>query len=508
VPARQPGDPEPNGPATIARSRRFAWEPPAAGTRASVHRSRFLAIAVLSGAIAGCGGDDGSAERSPATTPAPEAAATPAPSPLTFGSHRYVSPCSVLPMDAAERIYGPMNALGYVRQEFYDRSLTTAELRRKTATVTGSVRTVCDYNRRDARNTTVHVEVDQHRSEKTARSAWASIAYLGTGKESRRLAKRDFTGPGWDFNFIKKLARENERNMGGKRVKGIDDVLYVKGRADFVGFRGNALVRLSYLPLGFSTPVFTPSQYRKQAAKAKQAFRVIDEQMDRADLAQQPLGPVVGGEQEVNGVPYLDPCSVLNEKVFELATGRAPTEPAESVSLPVDTAGLREAADELYGQSPEATCSRRARHKRKPSDATSRSDHADLSVRVAARPQGDEVLSVGTELAQDWMINRYVNKDARDRVTTRDLVTGGVVEQITADDTDADALYVFDSTAKTGRKQAFRRAFFNVGPYAFMLAVTRNSSLDLYSGKDLGVTGYRKVVDAIAADVRARHLSR
>ena len=460
-------------------------------------------MVLIGGAIAGCGGDGGSAKQSPAATPATEAAATPAPAPLTFGSHRYVSPCSVLPMDAAERIYGPMKALGYVRQQFYDRSLTEAELRRKTDTITGSVRTVCDYNRRDPRSTTVHIEVEQHRSERAARSAWASIAYLGTGKESRRLARKEFTGSGWDFGWIAKLARENERNMGGKRVKGSDDVLYVKGRADFVGFRANALVRLSYLPLSFSTPVFTPSQYRKQAAKAKQAFRVIYEQMERADLGQEPLGPAVGGEQEVNGVPYLDPCSVLTEKVFELGTGRAPTEAAESESLPVGTAALREAAGELYGQSPEASCSRRARYKRKPSDVTSRTDHADLSVRVAARPQGDEVLSVGTELAQDWMINRYIDKEARDRVTTRDLINAGVVEQITADETEADALYVFDSTVKTGRREAFRRAFFNVGPYAFMLAVNRGSGLDLWSGRDLGVTGYRKVVDAIAADVRA-----
>jgi hypothetical protein len=241
-------------------------------------RSRFLTIVVLCGAIAGCGGgDDGSAKRSPATTktPAAEATATPAPAQLTFGSNRYVSPCSVLPMDAAQRIYGPMKALGYVHQEFYDRSLTEAELRRKTATVTGSLRTVCEYNRRDARNMAVHVEVEQYRSEKAARSEWASIAYLGTGKESRRLAKRDFSGPGWDFNFIKKLARENERKMGGERVKGIDDVLFVKGQANFVGFRGNALVRLSYLPIHFSAPRFTPSQYREQSAKAKEAFRVI-----------------------------------------------------------------------------------------------------------------------------------------------------------------------------------------------------------------------------------------
>ena len=113
------------------------------------------------------------------------------------------------------------------------------------------------------------------------------------------------------------------------------------------------------------------------------------------------------------------------------------------------------------------------------------------------------MLSLGTELAGDWIINRYVDKDARDRVTTRDLANAGVVEQVTADDTEADALYVFDSTPKTGRKRPFRRAFFNVGPYAFMLSVNRDSGLDLYSGKDLGVAGYRKVVDAIAADVRA-----
>ena len=84
------------------------------------------------------------------------------------------------------------------------------------------------------------------------------------------------------------------------------------------------------------------------------------------------------------------------------------------------------------------------------------------------------------------------------------LIGAGVVKQITEDETEADALFVFDSTAKTGRRKASRTAFFNVGPYAFMLAVSRNSGLDLYSGKDLGVTGYRKVVDAIAADVRAR----
>jgi hypothetical protein len=473
-----------------------------------VGRSRFLTITIVCASIAGCGGGDDSEPRSPAKTPEPEAAA-PAPEPLTFGSHRYVSACSVLPVEEVERIYGPMGPLGYVRQEFYDRSLTEAEFKRKSDTVTGSVQTTCDYNRRDARDMIVHVEVNQYPTEKAARNAWGAIAYLGTGRDSRKLNKMDLSGTGpdfsWDFNFIKKIARQNEIDMGGKRVNGIDDVLYVRGRADFVGVRGNSLVRLSYLPtgsFGFNTPLFKPSQYRKQAALAEQAFPVVYEQIDRADLDQQPLGPSLTDEQEVNGVPYLDPCSVLDEEIFELATGRAPTDQAESVSLPADTAGLRETADELIGQSPDAECSRRARFKRKPGDSLSRTHHADLSVRVAARPQGDDVLSVGTELVQDWMIFRYVDEDARDRVTTKDLVTAGVVDQVTADETEADALYVFDSTLKTGAREASRVAFFNVGPYAFMLDVSRHNTLDLYSGKDLDVAGYTKVVDAIAADVR------
>ena len=459
-----------------------------------------MTIAVLCAAIAGCGGAKPAA-RAPAATAS--ATPNPTPAPLAFGTHRYISPCSVLPIDAAQRIYGAMKPLGYVRQEYYDRSLTPAEFKAKTDNASRSVRTVCHYNRGDTQRTSVQVTVEQYRSGKAARSEWGSIAYLGTGRESRKLARRDFSGPSWDLNWIAKLARENERDMGGKRVKGIDDVLFVRGRADFVGFRHNALVRLSYLPLSFVTPVFSARQYRKQAARAKRAFRVIYKELDRADLAQQPVGPAINGERAVNGVPYLDPCSVLSGKVFELATGHAPTENAESESLPLDTAGLRKVGDDLYDQSPEAVCRRTARHKKRRRALTSRYDNADLSVRLAAKPQDQQTVSVGTELAGDMLINRYVNKDARGRVTVQALVNAGVVTEISDDDTEADSLYVFDSTEKTGRKQAFRRAFFNVGPYAFMLGVTRNSGLEQYSGKQLDVAGYRKVVDAIAADVRA-----
>ena len=104
-----------------------------------------------------------------------------------LGSRRYVSPCSVLP--DVERIYGPLTRRGYVRQEFYDSSMTAATFRRETDTASRSLRTVCDYNRGDAKLRSIQVEVEQYRSAKAARAEWASIAYLGTGKESRKLAR-------------------------------------------------------------------------------------------------------------------------------------------------------------------------------------------------------------------------------------------------------------------------------------------------------------------------------
>jgi hypothetical protein len=325
-----------------------------------VRRSRFLTVALLCGAIAGCGGGD-SAKRSPATTPKPEAAATPAPSPLTFGSQRYISPCSVLPMDAVERIYGPMKALGYVRQQFYDASMPEAEFKRVTDSITHS-------SGPSATTTGATRTARAHRSRSTSSARRRPHVPSGRRSPTSAPARRAASSP--------------------------------SERAGTWTSSPSSRARTS-ATLSFVTPVFTSRQYRTQAAKAKQAFRVIYRQLDRGDLAQMPLGPTVGDEQGVNDVRCLDPCRVLTEKVFQLATGRAATENVESESLPVDTARLRKAADDLYGQSPDASCRRSARYKRKPSDRTSRNDYADLSVRVAAQPQGDQVLSVGTQLAQD-----------------------------------------------------------------------------------------------------------
>ena len=195
---------------------------------------------------------------------------------------------------------------------------------------------------------------------------------------------------GGDFDFIVELARENERNMGGDPFAD-KDVLFVRGRADFVGVGGNTVVRLSYLPLGFVTPVFSDHQYRLQAAKARAAFRVMLARLDDAALSQAPAPVAIGAEREVAGRPYLEPCSALTEDAFRAATGgRGSTEAAEMQSLLKDTAWLRTAADSTYGQSAEASCQRRARYKHQKSDLTSHNDYVELSVRVATQPQADD----------------------------------------------------------------------------------------------------------------------
>jgi hypothetical protein len=461
-----------------------------------------MLVSVAAGVwIAGCGGGGGgdrpAPERPPARAPAPEATATPTPAPIMLGARRYVSPCSVLPLQDVERIYGPLTQRGYVRQEFYDASMSAATFRRETDTATRSLRTVCDYNRGDRKLRSIQVEVEQFRTAKAARAEWASIAYLGTGKESRKLARERAGG---DFDFIVKLARENERNMGGDPVRGMKDVLFVRGRADFVGVGGNTVVRLSYLPLGFVTPVLSRRQYTQQAAKARAAFRVILSRLEDPGLSQAPAPVTLGAEREVAGRPYLEPCRALSEQVFHAATGRASTEPVEMESLLKDTAWLRTAADSTYGRSAEASCRRRARYKHRASDLSSHNDFAELSVRVATQPQpDDELRNVGTQLASDWMIATYFNKQDRKRVTAGALIKAGAATLVSKPDTKADALYVVETEPQRGVSR-HRTAFFNVGPYAFKLSVTRGTTITR-AGSNPGVTGYRRVVDAIATEV-------
>ena len=228
---------------------------------------RSLTIAVLCAAIAGCGGG-APAARSPAKAPAAEASATRARS----AGVRHAplrSPCSVLPMYSCSAVYGAMKPLGYVRQEYYDHSLTPAEFKRKTDTRdperAGPCATTTAATRAD---TSVRVTVEQYRSDKAARSEWASIAYLGTGKESRKLAKRDFSGPVLGLQLDRE-ARAGERARHGRQAGEGH-----RRRAVRPGPRG-----LRRLPAqrarpasrtcrsSFVTPVFSAGQYRKQAAR-------------------------------------------------------------------------------------------------------------------------------------------------------------------------------------------------------------------------------------------------
>ena len=186
----------------------------------------------------------------------------------------------------------------------------------------------------------------------------------------------------------------------------------------------------------------------------------------------------IGAEREVAGRPYLEPCSALTEDAFRAATGgRGSTEAAEMQSLLKDTAWLRSAADSTYGQSAEASCQRRARYKHQKSDLTSHNDYVELSVRVATQPQADDgVRNVGTELASDWMIATYFKKEDRKRVTAGALIRAGAATLVSNPETKADALYVAETEAQRGLPKR-RTAFFNVGPYAFKLSVTRGSTI-------------------------------
>ena len=148
--------------------------------------------------------------------------------------------------------------------------MTATRFRRETDTATRSLRTVCHYNRGDRQLRSIKVEVDQFRSAKAARAEWASIAYLGTGRGEPQARTR--TGGRRLRLHRQARSRERAQHQGGDPIRGMKDVLFVRGRADFVGVSGNALVRLSYLPLASSRPSFqsanTASRRRRPARRS------------------------------------------------------------------------------------------------------------------------------------------------------------------------------------------------------------------------------------------------
>jgi hypothetical protein len=477
-------------------------QPPFPTTPRRRSRGPVVVLVVLAAVLAvGLGGlvavvtaDDGGADLDTSGEPSPTSSPTePAPEEperIRLGSNDYVSPCRLLTPKDVTRIFGRLGPDGYVDQVFHDESMSEKQLRRETDTVTAAVETSCDYVYGDQDITSLKVQVNHYRTAKRARAEWASIAYLGTGKESEKLAK-DTYGDG--FGFVVQLARENEANLGGDPVAGARrSLLYVAGRQAFVSYGSNVVVTLHY---GRNIDVFldeplTAGEYRFQAPRMVKAAAVIKRRLAQRDLDQSPLPAYIGDESSyADGVPYLDACELLDAEAFEELVGETPDPGAESTSLPANPEARRRRNATLSSQTGSNSCARDAYRNNK-NGIGGRSYHADLEVRYAPTATAPAVL-------EQHVIQKYYDEkdEASGRLDT--LVAQGFMSA--QRESTADLFYLFDSTPQTGRRDRFVTAFFTVGPYLFVLegSVPQGE----FDFKPPPLPRYRQAVDLVVANV-------
>lgn len=467
--------------------------------------ARRLVPALLVGALTltACSGGSGDgdaagrteapADASASAAPSVSDAATEEPEPIMLGDHPYRSPCRLVDLDTVETAFGPLGRQGNVVQVSYADSLEGRRWRQATDTITESVEAECTYSWRDRAAHDLRVKLAFYDSPRRAKEEWAAIAYLGTGEESRKLAQEDlrsdFLGEGSDWSWVLELARENEANSGGKRVRGAKHLLYVPGEQRWVTWRDNALVWLQWTKAadGFSDEPLSPAEYRFQAPRMKRLARAA-RTADATD--QRPLPVQLGNPDTFEGTAYVEPCALLDGDVVRLLLGRRPEPDVRATSVERDVGlRMRRGGDEPFYRSPSASCERTARISR---GIRERTANAELEVRYAASAQE------ATRLVERYMVERFYDPPESNRITLAHLVSGRLA---TPRASDADVLYIFD----TGDRVSYLRvvhAYAAVGPYVIGLDADRGLVGRSLRSKQLTADQYAAAVDALAARVR------
>lgn len=266
-----------------------------------------------------------------------EAAATDeAVEPLAFGDNPLVQPCALLPVDTVAEVAGRLGPGTTARQDYLDRSMGEAEVRRRTDTLTRAVLTQCVYYVDGPGSESVSLEVQQFRNARDAEARYLHDLYLGSPKyaaRQRKLAANPATA--W-------LADLDGNELAGEPVRGEERMLYVPGFARWETWHDNLLLTFRYTDgaFEFEPQPLSPAEYRQQLPLAATVFdgarAALEEPVTRPVATTGLDGPVEAGP----GVPYLDPCQVMDADVFEALHGRPDNRPAEVESLPMDTAAV------------------------------------------------------------------------------------------------------------------------------------------------------------------------
>lgn len=414
-------------------------------------------------ALAGCQGSGPAPTGSASGEPSPSGSRSPGgpdgpvePEELAFGDHPMVQPCALMPPEAVERVVGRLGPGTTWDQEYLDRGLTRAEVVDETDTLTRAVRTLCVYYLDSESSPSLQLEVEQYRNERDARARIQHDTYLGSpayAEEMRRLAADPETA------WIADLGEGNDR-MGGRPVAGEPGLLYVPGYARWERQQDNLVLTLSYREgVVFDPEPLTPEQYRQQLPWAKALLARAARSV--GTVSTRPAATVPEKDAEAApGVPFLEPCEVLDSELFAAIHGRADSEPIRAGSLPLRPRGeLRRS----YTKSLLQRCERW-------SPAPKASRFAQLELRTTTSPD------LGIRTLDRALALTYYDREQWDEITAGRMQAGGLLKRV-VEETGADVAYIFDHR-DDGERPGQRTAllYLVVGPYVAELSATRGPS--------------------------------
>lgn len=362
---------------------------------------------------------------------APSAQATPEPEPVMLGDQRYRMPCRLLTPADVRRVYGDVGAYATFGEEGREVGQSDEHMEQVSQTVAGAVEDRCSYSFDDERRSTLTVEVAQHASARLARKAWKRTRRLGTGKESEQLARQSAE------QWLVDLARENERDLGGVPVPGLDaSVLYVENYGHFVGVHDNLVLTVARKTYAGGNP-FTPKSIRGDLRRIRQVFATLYERADDPDLDQAPAP--AGWDQPTGWPTFVRPCAVLDDAVMQAATGRRSTDGEFTSDSTFFSPETRQRRNRLPAfQAVDNSCERTARRETK-RVGLPRTWQLQGEVWYAAPGTS------GEDLLRGLPIRKLYKPEDQEKFSVDDLVKAKALRAV--DVPGADAAYLFDYRA-------------------------------------------------------------
>lgn len=365
---------------------------------------------------------------SPSSPSSPSTSAAPTDTGVFLWAQQFVYACRlVAPADVA-RVFGPSGSKGYVRQQYLDRTPTSAELSGASAFGYGGLATRCTHWFDDLQGHQLDVVVTQFPTQALA---------------DRRLA-----------TLLRSKGRGATRQPAAAvRVPGTEGrLLFVAGERSFLVTADDLIVEVRYATdrsLRSPRPL-SEAEVDRQVELMKRVVRTVDQHLADGEAVFGPVKTTAPVEGTVGGTPYVEPCRVLGTAEFS-ALGGPPPEP-----VVVDTSVIRH---DPWSNAAVSSCERSGIQRDGGARKTS-STFAVLEVRVA--PDA----ATAQKVLEQHLENRYPR--------------GTDVGELT---TDAGTAYVIDIPRSKKDSLRTRVAHVVVGEYELRLAAVLDVGPKKKSGR-------------------------